>query len=417
MNSLAPISTRYEASFTDIKGFYRTIPQDTIGTWLQDDWKVTSRSTLNLGVRYDFQNTSAQELNLPPFLPGPIKSDTNNVAPRLGVAYTVNDRTVVRGGYGHLLRAGHAGRGAPDDPVSDRRVAAGSVRRACWTSRPIRSTAQRRHSARCSRTRAISNDNRTGLHRPAVHSRDQQPVLGDAVQPPGVDWRPASDRRRRCRSSRTWSTPAAATRSSIRTSTSATTRSTGVNYNNSDASRRPLTQFGPVQMSLYNGRSNYYGWENAFTRRMINHLQTSVTYTLSRVQGRDARPVALVHRQRPPAAARISGSTLRPTWAASTDWPRPTSGIARCSTASVKRPYGLQVSGVYFYGSGLRFGTIVGGDPRGQNSRRRESLSRGGHATGPAGTIVPRNDWQGEAIHRVDMRLQKHVCAGRARER
>ena len=34
-------------------------------------------------------------------------------------------------------------------------------------------------------------------------------------------------------------------------------------------------------MSLYNGRSNYYGWENAFTRRMLNHLQASVTYTLS----------------------------------------------------------------------------------------------------------------------------------------
>ena len=29
-------------------------------------------------------------------------------------------------------------------------------------------------------------------------------------------------------------------------------------------------------------------------------------------------------------------------------------------------PYGLQVSGVYFYGSVLRFTTSVGGDPRGQ---------------------------------------------------
>src|SRR5262249_32892435 len=55
----------------------------------------------------------------------------------------------------------------------------------------------------------------------------------------------------------------------------------GVNCNSGEASRRPLSQFGPVQMSLYNGRSIYYGWENAFTRRMLNHLQASITYTLS----------------------------------------------------------------------------------------------------------------------------------------
>ena len=35
-----------------------------------------------------------------PFLPAGRKDDMNNVAPRLGFAYSMNDRTVVRGGWG-----------------------------------------------------------------------------------------------------------------------------------------------------------------------------------------------------------------------------------------------------------------------------------------------------------------------------
>ena len=89
-------------------------------------------------------------------------------------------------------------------------------------------------------------------------------------------------------------------------------------------------------MSLYNGRSNYYGWENAFTRRMINHVQTSVTYTLS--EFKDATHVPWLwyidngHLQR-----KDLGFALRPTWAANTAWRRPTSGIERFSTGSGKR--------------------------------------------------------------------------------
>ncbi|PYS19907.1 MAG: hypothetical protein DMG11_30995, partial [Acidobacteria bacterium] len=68
---------------------------------------------------------------------------------------------------------------------------------------------------------------------------------------------------------------------------------------------------------------------------------------------------------------------------------------------------GVQMSGLYFFGSGERQATNYGGD-----------LRNTGGGTGrlrPDGTIAPRSALVGMPIHRVDMRLRKRLSLGENR--
>jgi hypothetical protein len=64
-------------------------------TFVQDDWRLFSRMTVNLGVRYDLEAISnVRNFDVP--------ADKNNVQPRVGVAWDLfgSGRTIVRGGAG-----------------------------------------------------------------------------------------------------------------------------------------------------------------------------------------------------------------------------------------------------------------------------------------------------------------------------
>ncbi len=102
--------------------------------YAQDDWRVTNKLTLNLGVRYDYDAPRTERYDrmnyfdpnavsplaakVPQFpnLKGGVVfvgvngvprhqyfKDTNNLAPRLGLAYQWNEKTVIRAGYAHIF--------------------------------------------------------------------------------------------------------------------------------------------------------------------------------------------------------------------------------------------------------------------------------------------------------------------------
>lgn len=98
-------------------------------TYLQDDLKVNQRLTLNLGLRYEFGSPYTEAQNrLSNYDPvsnsillakdgslydrALVDPDYNNFGPRIGFAYKLFDKTVLRGGYGlayvYLNRLGSA---------------------------------------------------------------------------------------------------------------------------------------------------------------------------------------------------------------------------------------------------------------------------------------------------------------------
>jgi hypothetical protein len=100
-----------------------------LGSFVQDEWKVTPKLTLNIGLRYEVETPYTERFNRASYgfnynAPSPVqvpglslrgglmfagvdgnprregKVDANNFGPRFGFAYSVNSKTVLRGGYG-----------------------------------------------------------------------------------------------------------------------------------------------------------------------------------------------------------------------------------------------------------------------------------------------------------------------------
>jgi carboxypeptidase family protein/TonB-dependent receptor-like protein len=381
--------------------FRNSLPEYNSAGWLQDDWQITSRLTLNLGLRYDVAlNVYANEIILPPIITEPRPNDTNNVQPRLGFAYTLTDRTVLRGGYGRYygdLITGIAGQmhalaatavvsvpndGRPDfvtNPFNGPWPTKEQLeQRFCSTNRVPgcirRDTGENAVSPTAEFTKMpYTHQVSIGLQRQVT---DVMAVEADYVYVGGHDERSTQG----------------ATRNNINLSYDP---ATGVNYPFTDVSRRPFQDWDTIYMNVMGGRSNSHALQTAFTKRLSNRWQASGTYTLSWLYDMSAPAysgAAPVPFPVQPDLGSDYGFSLADQRHRAT-----LNGIWQVGR-------GLQLSGLYFYGSGERYNTTYGGD--------RRLCGQGCDRLRPDGTIVPRNAFVGDPLHRVDLRLSQRIRLG-----
>jgi len=420
--ALGTIATRYSVGVSDSSNFLTPIHMNKYAGWAQDDWKATRKLTLNLGLRYDLiWNAFAQNVTFLPFELPNRPQDANNFQPRVGFAYSLTDRTVVRGGAGlyyndelntnvlwpmspltiavvavdnvpvradfvanpfngplptyqqALVRFCNAGGGAPDNPAYTAWAAGGFVGPAPCLLRDLQEQAPKpeyshvTHSWQSSIGVAQQFGTTTALQVDYVqtNSRNEKSIQDNI----NVTFNPAN----------------------------------GVPYPYSDVAHRAYPMFGVVGNIPHLGSSDYSGLQTSLTKRMSNRWQGSITYTLGKLYDKDAPP--------------LSGLNAY-TGAVPEDL-----GNQRSLAASDQRHravfngifdvgHGFQASGIYFYGSGQRDQIVCGCDARGLQITSIDRLRGAGDTRGPVGSIIPRNSFVSPSIHRVELRLLQRIPLG-----
>ena len=418
---LAPITRWVFHASSDTEHRYEVVRHVFAG-WAQDDWKVGSSLTLNLGVRYDVDsNAHSEKLRFLPWLPGNLPHDTNNFAPRLGINYRLNDRTVLRGGYGlffafspndgvqqtigylhrfenQIFNDGRPdfvpnwfgpGASGPGEWGGPKPSFEASLQRACDINfRPgcvYRSLTQEIDYP--GRRTSYSHQASAGIQRQigAVISFEANYVytggrLEENAANANLSYNPA----------------------------------TGANYPFSDVSRRPFPDWGQVNFELLEGWSNYHAGDFTLTKRFSNRWQASGTYTLAFF--RDARPARdqWYLGSNGVVARRPIGFALAPDLGGEYGFAGAQGGGGFAQAGDQRHRAtangiwnigaGVQLSGIYFFGSGERRWVDTGVDRRDEGGTNNSELRLRAN-----GTIVPRNSLVGKPIHKVDLRIQKRL--------
>src|SRR5215510_1733996 len=425
--NLAPLSGARQVFYaiSDTEHRYNIV-RNLFSGWLQDDWKVGSNLTLNLGVRYDWDNNSQGErLKLMPFLPGNLPHDNNNVAPRIGANVRLDDRTSVRGGYGLFFAF------SPHDGVQQ---AYSMIHRFEYqilnNGRPDFATnwfgpgpsgegewGGPRPSWDASLANACDlNGSKPGCIRRAINQEIVYPGRSTPYSHQasvGVQRQITSDSSLEVNYVYTHGTGEEVDINANLSYNSAT----GANYPFADISHRPFPDWGIVLLEYLGGHSNYHGTDVTYTKRFSHRWQATATYTLAYFK--DGLPPRQQWYLGPDGvlAHRPVGFQLAPDLGGDYDNAGSNVGGGFGQAGDQRHRavingvwdlgLGVQASGIYFYGSGERFQTLTGQDRRdegGTNASEQRLLADG--------TIIRRNGIVGRPIHRVDTRLQKRVQAG-----
>jgi hypothetical protein len=359
-------------------------------------------------------NSWANEVALPPFYQSGRPNDANNIQPRLGFAYQVNDRTVVRGGTGlYYADALTVDALWPYYNAQIARIQFNNDGRPDFASNPLNGQTLPSYEAA---QNLFCNSPAQAANFAAWQARNYaapQPCLLNAYQEI-----PAPDEF--MKQARTWQTSIGIQRQfgntmavdadyvfsqgrgekdTIDNVNLSYDTATGINLPYTSRATLPYPQYGIISMIPHNTRSGYHGLQTAFTKRMSERWQASATYTLSYFKDAQNQPFSgLVLVPFPVAPDLGNEFTL-----ADTDQRH------RAVVSAIwEVGKGFQVSGLHYWGGGIRSGTNYGTDVRNVGAGGSQRLL----PANLGGGIVPRNNYIQPSQNKTDLRVQQRLPLG-----
>jgi hypothetical protein len=400
LNGLNQQTISYTQSFSN-NNYNIVDPMHVFATWLQDDWQVTSRLTLNLGARWDVQLGSLGESNnFPPFFT-PRSHELHDVGPRLGAAYELTPKTVIRGGWGLYYQ------GMSDQPSQHALLDPHTV------SVTIFNDARQDFNSNPWNGPAPTYDQALAL----AGTRSTSGILLSPNAQTPLTYQMSVGVQQQLGSDMSFKADFVATddRHTLNT------RNINLTFNPATGANNPWTVpayraypgWSIVNMAFTDGASNYKGLEVGFTKRMSHHWQASASYTLQYVWALDVLPLnpGCQYPMTAPGVCNVP-IPLAPDLPQGTFYLVDNTGPGAAPNGYGQRnravlngiwqgPYHLQFSGLYFYGDNGYATTIPGVDVRQANTTAGRLL--------PNGTIIPRNNFKNDPTSRVDGRIQWHV--------
>jgi len=371
-------------------------PQDSqrFAAWAQDDWQISNRLTLNLGVRYDVGiGIFANDISFPPFQEAGRPDDWNNVQPRLGFAYRLNDRTVIRGGTGLYFGDAFADAGSAIGNTFITLIRYENDGRPDFAANPTGG----RPLPTFEEAQPLYCDNNNNAPRCLIRDVREFTALPEYIELPRTFQTSIGFQRQ---FGETMAVEMDYVFSQGRFEKDVVDninllfdRATGANLDFRNRANRPYPNWGVISMNTHTAKSDYHALITGFTRRFANNWQASATYTLGALYAAESPPFSGLFLVPFPTVPDLGGE-----WGLSQDDQRHRfvfSGIWQVGR-------GFQVSGMHYLGAGIREPHNYGGDLRNTGATFSGRLR-------PNGTIVPLNDLIAPAQNRTDVRLQQRV--------